>query len=409
MPTKNLRCLIVATHYCPLVGGAQTVYDALARCRPAQFHILTSCRDYLTGTVVDGFAEFDAAAPYKITRLDRVRPDFVAGYSGALERVFSAGKWWWLNRRLIGQIKTICLAEEIDVVCVGAGEAFMWLPPALKRRMNQKIMIFTHGEEISQVAHSRKAEQNRRHALAAADGVIAVSNYTTRLLVEKYGVPKDKILLSTNGVDLEKFSGVVAESARNKLDFPTGPTVFSSGRLVARKGFDQLIEAWPAVVGEIQDATLLIGGTGPMEAELKNRVEALGLVNNIRFLGNINPEDMAAYYGLSSVFAMPNRTLPNGDTEGFGLVFLEASAMGTPSIAGRAGGTADAVLDGETGFRVDGTDRSQIEKALVNLLTDDGLRSAMSQAALKFANGQGWSNKVSGIIDFMVAAKAKHY
>lgn len=409
MSAENLRCLIVTTHYCPLVGGAQTVYDALARCRPTQFQILTSRRDYLTGTLVDGYVGFDTAAPYKITRLDRVRPDLAVGHSSALVRGFSALKWWWLNRQMVSQIKMICRTEEIDVVCIGAGEAFMWLPPVLKRCMDQKIMIFTHGEEISQVAHSKKAEQNRRHALAAADGVIAVSNYTTRLLVEKYSVPEDKILLCTNGVDLEKFSGVVAESAREKLRFPKGPTVFSCGRLVARKGFDQLIEAWPDVVSEIQDATLLIGGTGPMEAQLKERVEALGLTESVWFLGEIKPEDMSAYYGLSSVFAMPNRTLPDGDTEGFGLVFLEASAMATPSIAGCAGGTADAVLEDETGLRIDGTDGQEIAKALINLLTDDELRGAMSQAALKFARGQGWSNKVSGIIDFMAAAKAKHY
>jgi len=406
VPAENLRCLIVATHYCPLVGGAQTVYDALARCRPEQFYILTSRRDYLTGGEVEGFADFDAAAPYKIKRLDRVRPDLVIGRSGALLRGLFAVKWWWLNLRLIGQIKAICRAENIDVICIGAGEAFMWLPPALKRHTDQKIMIFTHGEEISQVAHSKMAEQNRQRALAAADGVIAVSNYTSKLLEQKYGVQEDKILLSTNGVDLIKFSGVVADASRDKLRFPHGPTVFSCGRLVARKGFDQLIESWPAVVERIPDANLLIGGTGPLETELKNRVEALGLSESVRFLGNIDAGDMSSYYGLASLFAMPNRTLPDGDTEGFGLVFLEASAMGTPSIAGRAGGTSDAVLEGETGLRVDGTDVHEIAKALINLLTDDSRRSAMSHAALKFAKGQGWPEKASGILDFMARDRA---
>lgn len=408
VPTKKLRCLIITTHYCPLVGGAQTVYDALARCRPEQFHILTSRRDYLTGRVVDDYAAFDSKAPYKITRLDRMRPDLEVGRSGALVRGLSTIRWWWLNRWLVGQIKAICLAENIDAICISASEAFMWLPAALKRHMDQQIIIFSHGEEISQVAHSRKAEKNRKTALNAADGIIAVSNYTANLLKENYGVPDDKIFLSTNGVDLEKFSGVVPETKQAGLDFPAGPTVFSCGRLVRRKGFDNLIEAWPFVLEKIPDATLLIGGVGPMEEALKNRVKALNISENVRFLGNAKPADMSAYFGLSTVFAMPNRTLSDGDTEGFGLVFLEASAMGTPSIAGRAGGTADAVLEGKTGLRVDGNEISQISEALLTLLTDDSLRNSMSQAARKFAQSQGWSNKVASIIDFIATTKSNH-
>ena len=404
-PIDDLRCLIVATHYCPLVGGAQTVYDALARCRPAQFHILTSRRDYLTGAVVDEYNEFDRAAPYKITRLDRVRPDLDAGRSNPLARVFSAAWWWWLNKRLVNQIKAICRSEDIDTICISAGDAFMWLPTALKRHTDKQIIIFTHGEEISQAAHSLSADKNRRMALDAADGIIAVSNYTTELLVQKYGVAEDKIFLSTNGVDLQKFSGTVDESFKQTLAFPTGPTVFSCGRLVARKGFDTLIEAWPGIVKAVPDATLLIGGTGPMDAQLRKRVKELDLAANIRFLGHIKPDELSAYYGLSSVFAMPNRTMPDGDTEGFGLVFLEASAMGTPSVAGRAGGTEDAVLDGKTGLLINSNDVSEVEKAIITLLTDDSLRNAMSQKALEFARSQGWPKKVSGIIDFLITDK----
>ena len=398
---EKMRCLMIVTHYCPLVGGAQTVYDALARCAPDQFHVLTSNRDYTTGEIVDGFAAFDSAAPYRITRTDRIRQDLQGDKPNLLEKVSSVATGWWLNHKLVSRVKQICRAEDIDTICVGVNEALMWLPSALQREFDQQVIVFTHGEEISQTAHSAKAEHNRRRALHAADGIIAVSNYTASLLAQKYDIAKEKIYLSTNGVDLQKFCGKVPPTARETLDFPAGSTVFSCGRLVARKGFDKLVEAWPGVVKAIPDATLLIGGTGLLEGSLNARVQELGLQENIQFLGAIKPDDMPSYYGLASLFCMPNRTMPDGDTEGFGLVFLEASAMGTPSIAGRAGGTSDAVVEGETGLLVDGEDISEIESAILTLLTNDASRTVMAAAALRFASNQGWPTKAAGIIDFM--------
>ncbi len=407
IPAEKLRCLIVVTHYCPLVGGAQTVYDALARCFPKQFHVLTSRRDYITGEIVDGYGEFDSAAPYKITRTDRIRLGLQVGKPNLLKKIISAATGWWLNKKLMSRIKIICRTENIDTICVGANEALMWLPPALKRQADQQVIVFTHGEEISQTAHSTKAEHNRHRALHAADGIIAVSNYTAELLTQNYDIAKEKIYVSTNGVDLQKFCGNVAETAREALAFPQGPTVFSCGRLVARKGFDNLVEAWLGIVKAIPDAMLLIGGTGPLEMPLKQKVRDLGLEDNIQFLGAIKSEDMPSYYGLSSVFCMPNRTMPDGDTEGFGLVFLEASAMGTPSVAGRAGGTSDAVVDGETGLLVDGEDITEIQNAILTMLTNDASRNVMSAAALEFARSRGWPKKAAGIIDFMTTGDTK--
>lgn len=397
----SLRCLVVVTHYCPLIGGAQTVYDALARCAPDQFHILTSKRDYTNGELVAGYQAFDREAPYKITRLDRIRLNLDAGKSNVIAKIFTTVQGWLLNRMLIKKITTICQDEAIDSVWISASEAVLWLPPVLKRLTDKKIVIFAHGEEFSQAAHSKAAEKNRWQALQAADSVIGVSHYTTDLLMQKYGVDKRKIFLSTNGVDLDKFSGMVSDDAREKLNLPEGPVVFSCGRLVARKGFDTLIAAWPGILSNVPEAKLLIGGNGPMETELKQQVVELGIAASVQFLGHIEQADMPDYYGVASVFAMPNRTMANGDTEGFGLVFLEASAMGTVSVAGRAGGTSDAVQGGKTGVLVNGNDKLEIETAITELLTNNDMRTRMSNAAQAFARTQEWRKKLAGITAFM--------
>lgn len=397
----QLRCLIVATHYLPLVGGAQTVYDALACSKPGQFHVLTSMRDYATGEIVAEYDEFDRLAPYQISRIDRIRPDLNAGRSSLFAKVISTLHGWMINQRLLRQIKYICRNEEIDCIWVAASDAIMWLPPKLKHRTDKKVIVFAHGEEFSQIAHSKAAEKKRHLALKVADGAIGVSHYTTDLLIKKYGADSSKVFLSTNGVNSEKFSGVVSKNARDRLKIPVGPVVFSCGRLVARKGFDKLLAAWPGIREHVPEANLFIGGTGPIEARLKQEALNLQIEDSVHFLGEVDSEDIASYYGVASVFAMPNRTMPDGDTEGFGLVFLEASAMGTVSVAGRAGGTTDAVQDGKTGMLVDANNIKEIENAITTLLTDNALRERMSNAAQAFARTQDWGKKLSGILAFI--------
>jgi len=82
---------------------------------------------------------------------------------------------------------------------------------------------------------------------------------------------------------------------------------------------------------------------------------------------------------------MPNRTMPDGDTEGFGLVFREANACGKPVVGGRAGGAVEAVVDGETGFLVDGNDVDDIAKAVIKILTNPDLAQTLGQRGLKLA------------------------
>jgi phosphatidylinositol alpha-1,6-mannosyltransferase len=87
----------------------------------------------------------------------------------------------------------------------------------------------------------------------------------------------------------------------------------------------------------------------------------------VHFLGHVSYEDLPRWYNACDVFAMPNRDI-DGDTEGFGLVFLEVAASGKPAIAGQAGGTESAVVDGETGLRVNGEKLEEIVQGLNRVL-----------------------------------------
>jgi len=403
---SQVRCLIVTTHFRPLIGGALTVYDALARCAPDQIALLTASSDYTNGHEVDGWRAFDRDAPYEITRLAALRPQMLAPGAGIIAKIISKFKGLLINRRVLRETTRCALRGNFDVVCIGAQDALGWMVKPLQDRTNAKVIIYVHGEEVSQVAYSDKAESQRKTALKAADGLTAVSSFTAGLLSTKYGVPMERIQLQNNGVDLQTFNGVLRVTDRTKYRLPNGPYVFSCGRLVERKGFDKLIEAWPKVAAAMPGVKLVIGGKGPLEAGLIASIAKLGIGDSVQMLGWIEEGALASCYGFADLFIMPNRTMPDGDTEGFGLVFLEAAAMGTPSIAGRAGGAVDAVIDGETGLFVDGNNTGEISSALIEILSNDTRRQAMAKAAQKHARTQGWQVKTLEFLDFVGRLKS---
>jgi len=395
------RCLIVTTHFRPLVGGALTVYDALARRAPDQIELFTASTDYTCGSEIEGWQAFDANAPYKISRIAEIRPQMVPFNASFARKIIAKLKSMLINRRVLQETVHRAVNGKFDVICIGAQDALGWMVEPLKKQTDAKIIIYVHGEEVSQTAYSEKAEQCRKAALHAADGLIAVSSFTAQLLTSKYGVPADRVQLQTNGVDLNTFDGTLNEADRSKYRLPPTSFVFACGRLVVRKGFDKLIEAWPAVVAAVPGTKLVIGGKGPLEAELQASVRKLGIGESVQLLGWVEDGALSSCYGFADLFIMPNRTMPDGDTEGFGLVFLEAAAMGTPSTAGRAGGAVDAVIEGETGLFVDGNDVSEISTALIDLLSNGEKRQTMALAAQKHARTQGWNTKTTEFLAYI--------
>jgi phosphatidylinositol alpha-1,6-mannosyltransferase len=289
---------------------------------------------------------------------------------------------------------------EVGAICIGALDALGWLVPALAKRTGLPVFLYTHGEEISQRAYAAKAERARASALRAAEGVLTVSHFTAGLLAEKYHVPADRIGVVTNGVNLQAFAGIGAADVRQQLGLGAGPLVLALGRLVPRKGFDRLLAAWPNIRAAVPTAELALAGTGPMQEDLQALAAQAETGGGVHMLGHVADDLMAPLFASADLFAMPNRTMPDGDTEGFGLVFLEAAACGTPSVGGRAGGAVDAVRDGETGVLVDGDDIASIAAAVTGLLHDDGRRTAMGAAAKRYAASQGWPEKAKEVLGF---------
>ena len=140
-----------------------------------------------------------------------------------------------------------------------------------------------------------------------------------------------------------------------------------------RKGFDIVIDA----CAQLPDVQLAIGGAGRDRTRLERRAGG-----RVRFLGRVPDADLPALYACADVFAMCCRERWGGlEAEGFGIVFLEAAACGVPAVAGRSGGSHEAVADGATGFVIAPKDVHAVRAAIRRLTEDEALRTRMGDAA----------------------------
>ena len=130
------------------------------------------------------------------------------------------------------------------------------------------------------------------------------------------------------------------------------------------------------------------GGTAP---RLERRAAARGVADRVRFLGRVAEAELPVAHRAADVFAMLCRDRWGGlEAEGFGIVFLEAGASGLACVAGRSGGSHEAVLEGETGFVVDPRDVDGVATRLRRLLDDAELRARLGAAARARAESE-WS------------------
>jgi phosphatidylinositol alpha-1,6-mannosyltransferase len=242
--------------------------------------------------------------------------------------------------------------------------------------------VCCHGAELVLPARVPGLRQVFASVMRRADGLYAVSGYTAAVLRDLVGPDGATVGLVRNGVDLAHFHpGVDATGVRERYGMGANPVVVTVGRLVPRKGQDRLIEALPRVRDAVGDVRLLIVGQGRDRRRLERlaRRHAPGAVT---FAGRVDWPDLPAHYRAGTVFAHPNRSRWAGlEQEGFGVVFLEAQACGVPVLAGRSGGSPEALDDGVTGLLVDGGDIGEVADALIALLGSPETVRRMGAAA----------------------------
>ena len=151
------------------------------------------------------------------------------------------------------------------------------------------------------------------------------------------------------------------------------------GRLVEKKGLRYLLEAMPKILKRFPQAHLTVVGDGPSRLDLEKLVSDLGLRARVRFLGALNNEELPAVYQRAGVVVFPSMVSDDGDREGFGLVLVEALGCGCAAVVTDLPAMMDIVQNGKTAIIVRQKNPDEIASAVIRLLADPGLRSAMAR------------------------------
>lgn len=268
-----------------------------------------------------------------------------------------------------------------DAVLFGAAAPLGLLAEGLKSRTSiRRAVAITHGHEVGW-AKLPVARTLLRRVARHNDVVTYLTDYTKDRLEPSLG-RLTSLRQLTFGIDTDEFSPAVDGTiVRRRHGLGEAPVVVCVSRLVPRKGQDLLIDVFSTVRRAVPGARLLLVGGGPYESKLRQRIEARDLTDAVVITGSVPGEELPAHYAAGDVFAMPCRTRRRGlDVEGLGVVYLEASATGLPTIAGDSGGAPAAVRDGETGYVVSGRDPESLTNRLIELLTDPCLAGKLGEA-----------------------------
>jgi len=368
MTSLMSRLLVITELFLPTKGGtAVWAAEVYKRLGGKEIHIVTA--------EVPDARDFDLDHPNNIHRLDLrrlpwLRPESLPIYL----RLFARSFW-------------LAITHRFDAI-----HAFRALPEglvgwAVARLTFRPLVTYAHGEELTTWGNGGKFKV-MRFVLHHSDEVIANSEHTRDTLLHM-GIAADRIAVIYPGVDVEVFRpGLDTKGLRESIGIAANEKlVFSVGRLQRRKGFDHLIDALAELRGRGLPVALAIAGVGDDRDYLRTRIEAHAAQRHMHLLGAVGAADLPRWMNACDVFAMPNREI-DGDNEGFGMVFIEAAACGKPVVAGLAGGTGAAVIDGVTGRRVDGRQVERIAQALEQVLFDETLARTMGEAALKRARAE---------------------
>jgi len=349
----QMKHLLVTNDFPPKVGGIQNMlWELWRRLDPSSFAVLTSPHA--------GAAEFDARQAF---RIERTREPVLLPHPVMVRRIER-------------------LASEF-------GAEHVVLDPALPlglvgRSLSMPYSVMVHGAEITVPGRLPGSRQALAHVLRGATHVFASGRYPAAEAVRAAGGVLNVVQIPP-GVDTQRFvplDDAARRDAREKFGVSAhAPLVVGVSRLVPRKGFDVAIRAVAQVAREIDGLTMLIGGAGRDHSRLQNIIDELRAP--VRLLGRVDDADLPGLYGCADAFMMLCRNRWGGlEQEGFGIVFAEAAACAMPQIAGDSGGSAEAVVDGQTGYVVqDPSNIDEVAARLSSLLSDSPLRIAMGMAA----------------------------
>jgi phosphatidyl-myo-inositol dimannoside synthase len=367
------RTLVLTERYLPEIGGSFVWFaNVYRRYPPGSVCILT--RSYPGAEGVDANFPGIETIRLKLERYSWLRPESLM----VLLKLVSRGLWT-IRRHAVEIVHAGKLLPE------GFVARLLW------KATGVPYVVYAHGEEIALLGDNPEYARHYptlRAVYRDAAAVIANSDFTTERLTH-FGANPSKIVRISPGVDCSLFSPAEKDPVLvERLGLADKLVLLTVGRLQRRKGHDNVLRALRQVLQQVPNLVYLIVSDGEERLALEQLAKELNVDQAVRFVGEVPGPDLSRYYNTCDIFILANRTLSNGEFEGFGIVFLEASACGKPVIAGNSGGTADPVRHGWNGLRVDASQPMEIAEAIVGLAKDPARRAVMGSLGRELAESE---------------------
>lgn len=357
--------LLITNDFPPIVSGISTVFYQIWKRLPSD-------RIMILAPKAPGCDEFDKRESFHI-----IRKKIPTGESGKAK----------LLKMALNIFYALYYTRKYNIGKLHCGQILSVGPAGLvcKKLFGVKYSVYVYGSETIRFGNSQMISRLMKKVIEEAEELVPNSEFTL-LEYERWGVPREKMVTIVPGVDSVFFHPQdKSQHLIEKYRLRDKQVIMTVGRLDERKGHDMVIRAMTQLTKRFPDVVYMIVGKGREEQRLKSLADNLKLQELVIFTGFVADESLPDYYNLCDIFVLPNRETESndqlkGDYEGFGVVFLEASACGKPVIGGKSGGSSEAVVDGITGLMVDPRSEEDIAHAIERILEDKSFAGRLGMA-----------------------------
>lgn len=288
-----------------------------------------------------------------------------------------------------------CAQYRPDLLHVQGFSANGVYAAAVARRRHLPLVITLQGETVMDdndiYERSLSLRVALRIALRRADAVTANSQFVLNDTVRRFGLAPGRGVVIPNGVELS------GDAPGQHLDLPFERFVLGLGRVVPKKGFDLLLEAFSRLAADHPDVGLVIAGDGRARPELVHRAAALGLAHRVHLPGSLDRGGVAWAMANAALFVLPSRVEP------FGIVVLEALRAGRPVVVSRHGGAPEIVRHGREGLVVDPFDAAALAGAISRLLDSPEEAADLADAGRARVAEFSWERVAANYRDTYIA------
>ncbi|MFW0862338.1 MAG: glycosyltransferase family 4 protein [Candidatus Komeilibacteria bacterium] len=291
--------------------------------------------------------------------------NYYAGLVKAIEPVQKVGVTTINHTARFWQVLLMMVFSKVEYLWVGHILPIGTAAYICNRLFKKKYFVSLHGMDIN-LAQKNKPSLTAK-ILKHAEFITVNSEYTKKQ-INNYEELMSKIIVvyPCPNVDNANVEKSLIEQVKSSYSLENKKIILSVGRLVERKGVQNVIQVMPEILQTYPEALYVIIGSGEHLPELKRMVQVKNLEKNVLILTGVGNSELAAFYSLADLFIMP--TIDDGmDVEGFGIVYLEAGVFGKPVIATPVGGAKEAVKDNVTGIF---TSRETMVSDIIKLLKD---------------------------------------